>query len=113
MIGSYAFGHITVNGEGYTSDIIIYPDGHIEDSWWRKSGHRLCIDDIQELIRSEPEMIIAGTGSPGLMKPEKDLEELLSKKGITFKAMPSNEAMELYNKTYTEKKVGACFHLTC
>ena len=113
MIDDYSFGRVVIDNKEYTSDIIIYPDGRVQDSWWRKSGHSLCIDDIVDLIDSEPQLIIAGTGSPGLMKPEKELERVLVQKGIEFRAVPSNEAMKIYNKLYSEKKVGACFHLTC
>jgi len=113
MIDHYSFGHLNVNGQSYAKDLIIYPDGRIEDSWWRKSGHRLCADDIRDLIESAPDLIIAGTGSPGLMVPDEALEELLAEKGIAFTAVPSKKVMKLYNTVYTRKKVGACFHLTC
>jgi len=113
MIDEYTFGRISVNGKVYEKDIIIYPDGQVQDSWWRESGHKLCIDDIHDLIETDLEMIIAGTGSPGLMKAEEELIELLTKKGILFKALPSEEAMQLYNNLYMEKRIGACFHLTC
>ncbi len=53
-------------------------------------------------------MIIAGTGSPGLMKPEKELEETLEQRGITFHAVPSKEAMQLYNANADNMRVGAC-----
>ena len=108
MIDDYSFGHISIDGTEYTSDIIIYPDGRIQDAWWRKSGHRLCIDDIVDLINTNPQIIIAGTGSSGLMKPEK-----LTDKGIELKVVSSKEAVTLFNKLCNEKKVGACFHLTC
>ncbi|MDL1969074.1 MAG: hypothetical protein LWW97_11200 [Deltaproteobacteria bacterium] len=37
MIESYSFGSIVVDGRKFISDLIIYPDGRIEASWWRKS----------------------------------------------------------------------------
>lgn len=113
MIDDYSFGHITIEGRAYTSDIIIFPDGRIEDSWWRKNGHKLCIDDIVDLINTRPQIIIAGTGSPGLMKPDKNLTKELIDKEIEFKAMSSKEAVVMYNELYDKKRVGACFHLTC
>lgn len=114
LINHYSFGRIVVGDREFRSDIIIYPDGTIEDSWWRKSGHILCFDDIKKLIESLPQIIIAGTGSPGLLKPDKDLERELSLKGVEFIAVPSKEAAALYNKLITGgKKAGACFHLSC
>ena len=113
MIESFAFGFIVINGRKYTSDILIYPDGSIEDSWRRKSGHRLSTGDIDRLIKSEPEVIVAGTGVSGLMKPEKQLVKLLNQKGIKFISQPNKEAIEAYNNLLSKIRVGACFHLTC
>jgi hypothetical protein len=113
MIESYAFGSIVVDGRKFTSDIIIYPDGRIEASWWRKAGHRLASDDIGELIRSGLDVIIVGTGSSGLMKPEKELEKLLQQRGIEFISVLTRKAVKIYNDLSSKKNVGACFHLTC
>ena len=112
-ITDYAFGNMTVDGKSFNSDLIIYPDGRIQSSWWRKSGHVLASSDIAELIDSGPEVIVAGTGAYGIMKPETGLSELLSQNGIQFKAMPTAEAVKLFNELAGASKVGGCFHLTC
>ena len=108
-----SFGSIVINGKEYTSDLIIYPDGHVMDSWCRKTGHKLSIDDIGGLIESEPEVIIVGTGVSGLVRPEKELEKMLSEKDIGFIPAPNQKAIELYNELISKKRVGACFHLAC
>ena len=113
MIESYSFGSIVVDGRKFTSDLIIYPDGCIEVSWWRKAGHRLASDDIGKLIGSGPDVIIAGTGSSGLMKPEKELEKVLQQRGIEFISALTRKAVKIYNDLSSKKNVGACFHLTC
>ena len=113
MIDSYAFGSIAVDGKKFTSDLIIYPDGHIDAFWWRRAGHKLASNDIDELIKSKPEVIIVGTGSSGLMKPEKELEKLLQQKGIELISTLSRKAVKIYNDLSSKKLVGACFHLTC
>jgi len=113
VIEAYSFGNMVINGQRYGSDIIIYPDGRIQDSWWRETGHSLSMSDIADLVDAEPEIIIAGTGESGLMKPDVRLEGLLSEKGIEFRTLPSWQAMKLYNNICRERKVGACFHLFC
>ena len=113
MINSCSFGFMVIDGRNYNSDLIIYPDGRIVDSWHRKKGHRLSTDDIRELIETDPDVIIAGTGTSGLVVPEKELKKLLSEKGIQFIHAPNQEAIELYNDFSLKKRVGACFHLTC
>lgn len=112
-IDSCLFGSIVIDGEKYTSDLVIYPDGDIDDSWWRKSGHSLLSDDIGNLIKSKPDVIVAGTGFSGLMKPEKELEGLLREKGVKFISESNQKAMKIYNELSLKERVGACFHLTC
>jgi hypothetical protein len=112
-IDTFSFGFLVINGRKYTSDLIIYPEGRVVDSWWRKRGHRLSSDDIRQLIASDPDVIIAGKGVSGLMRAEPELEELLYRKGIEFVVAANEEAIELFNELSPKRKVGACFHLTC
>jgi hypothetical protein len=112
-IETSSFGLIVIDGRQYTSDLMIYPDGQVKDSWWRKSGHSVTIDDIGELVDSEPEVIVVGTGVNGLMKPVMELGEALSVRGIKLISLPNQEAIEVFNDLSSEKRVGACFHLTC
>ena len=46
-IDSYHFGQIMINGEKYSSDVIIFPD-RVQGEWWRKKGHELGLEDISE-----------------------------------------------------------------
>ena len=104
---------MVIDGRHYHADLIIYPDGRIETPWRRKAGHRLTSDDIRALIESGPEVIIAGTGVSGLVKPVTALEELLERRGITFLPAPNDNATKIFNDLVAKRKVGACFHLTC
>lgn len=112
-IDTLAFGSIVIDGREYTSDLTIYPDGRIVTDWKRKRGHRLSSDDINGLIVSHPEIIIAGTGIYGLVKPEKDLKKNLQDKEIVFFPARNKKAMELFNELSSKSRIGACFHLTC
>jgi hypothetical protein len=113
MIEGCSFGRMVIDGQTHTADLVIYPDGRVEGPWYRKSGHRLSKDDINELMESRPDVIIAGTGVNGLVRPDKGLGEFLSGKGIRFISAPNQEAMEVYNELSSRLRVGACFHLTC
>ena len=112
-IDGCSFGNLVINGKTYTDDLIIYPDGKIEGPWWRKRGHQLSIDDIQGLIDSAPEVIVAGTGINALVIPDKNLERKLLGLGIKLIASPNEKAMEIFNRLAPDKRVGAGFHLTC
>jgi len=113
MIDSTTFGTISIDGKTYNSDVIIYPDGRVTDSWWRASGHRLTRRDIQPIAASNPEVIVAGTGVYGRMIPDPDVAAALGEMGIEFLAAPNREALKLYNRHVKTRKTAGCFHLTC
>lgn len=113
MIESFSFGDMIIDGRRITSDLIIYPNGRIQDGWWRSRGHALIRNDIQALVDSEPEMIIVGMGVNGLMKPEPGLDKWIRKQGIDYMAGPNEKAVAWYNQQIGKSRVGACFHLTC
>ena len=113
MIDDTSFGSITISGKTYRSDLVLFPDGRVTDAWWRSAGHRLCLEDIEALVAAGPEVIVAGCGVSGMMKPEPGLANALAEKGIEFFAAPNAEAAKLFNRQCAHRKTGACFHLTC
>lgn len=112
MIDSYSFGRMVVNSQTFTSDIIIFPD-RINQSWWRKSGHRLCLEDMKEVFKAEPEVIVIGTGFYGLMKVEKEVKEKARSQEILFIVENTKKAVQKFNEFSSKKKTVAAFHLTC
>lgn len=114
MIESTAFGAMTIDGRTYTSDLFIFPDGRVQDGWWRQRGHVLTVGDILVLVDAAPDLIVAGTGTSGRMRPAPDVRLFLKEKGMDFIAEPNSRAVKIYNQKQAEGwKVGACFHLTC
>lgn len=113
MIEGYSFGSMVVDGTEYTSDLVIFPGGRVQPSWWREEGHGLSLDDLAELVAAEPEIIVAGTGASGLMVPDPALAGALKRKGIELRAAPTGEALRIFNDLSAERRVGGCFHLTC
>lgn len=113
IIESYSFGQMIIDGKNYTKDIIIYPDNSFLCPWWRQSGHRLELSDIEKLIGMKPDIIVAGTGANGLMRPSEELRKVLEEENIEFITLPTGKATEAYNEHARNKRTGACFHLTC
>ena len=113
MIESFSFGAMTIDSRQYTSDLIIYPDGRVQDGWWRVRGHSLSLADIADLVERKPNVVIAGTGVNGRMKPDMHLDAYLSEKGIEFLVGDNEVAVKWYNELKASGKVGACFHLSC
>jgi len=112
MIDDYSFGRITVDGKTHTSDVIIYPD-RVDAAWWRKQGHRLCVDDLQDAVAAEPETLVVGTGTYGLMRVPADVRDHLAELGVELKVAKTGEACQLYNQLAAQKKTIAALHLTC
>ena len=112
MIDSYSFGKITVNGQSYTADIIIYPE-KINASWWRKEGHSLCVDDIQDILDYQPDTFIVGQGKPGLMTIPPEVQKTIQDRGIELFFAPTKEAVREFNSVSSKKKTVAALHLTC
>jgi hypothetical protein len=112
-IDTFTFGRIVIDGRERRSDVVIYPDGRVQDSWWREEGHRLSLTDLAPVIESAPEILIAGTGCDGLLQPDGSLAGVLARRGIEFIAAPTDEAVQLYNDLAPRRKVAACLHLTC
>jgi hypothetical protein len=108
-----AFGSLVLDGRTYTSDLIIYPDGRVRDGWRRARGHRLSVEDIAGLVETAPDLIVAGTGVNGRVRPDPDLEERLTREGIRLHAWPNEKAATVFNERAGAERVGACFHLTC
>lgn len=112
MIDSYSFGNIAIDGKTYNQDVIIYPD-HVEGSWWRKEGHSLLIEDLQDVIKSNPDVLIVGTGNSGLMKVPSHTKDHLEALGMKLIAQPTEQACRSYNGICKSQKVIAALHLTC
>jgi len=112
MIDSYDFGEVVINGKRYTLDVIIYPD-RVKSDWWRKEGHQLCIDDLEDALDQKPDVIVVGTGNPGLMRVLPETEKLIQAKKIKLIVQPTKEACKTYNRLSSSQKVIAMLHLTC
>jgi hypothetical protein len=112
MIDNYSFGSITIKGKTYSSDVIIYPE-RVNDSWWRKEGHNLSIEDIQEILDFHPEALIIGTGNPGLMKVPGRVADEITSKGIELHVSGTGKAVLKFNELCTRKRTVAALHLTC
>lgn len=112
MIESYNFGSITIDGQTYTSDVIIFPD-HVNSSWWRKDGHSLVPEDLKGIMDADPEVLIIGCGKSGVLTVPQGTKEYIESQGIELIAKKTDEACKEYNRLANEKRVVAGLHLTC
>ena len=112
IIDSYKFGKIVIDGKTYNSDLIIYPD-KIKTNWWRKVGHQLIYEDIQEILVEKPEILIVGTGAFGLMVVLDETKKIVKENNIELIVQKTERACKTYNSMPKDKKVVLALHLTC
>lgn len=112
-IDTYRFGYIEVDGRGYTTDLILGPDG-VMDGWWRKTGHSLFPGDLAMALEMEPRILIIGTGHDGRMQVPEETREFLENEGIEVQAAETARAVKLFNALQERGvRVVAALHLTC
>jgi len=112
-IEEYEFGRIRINSQEYRNDVIVFPD-RVSPEWWRKEGHSLAMEDLAEVVRYGPDLLIVGRGAYGVMRISEETREALREKRIELIDDITGQAVQLFNKRIEkgEKAVGA-FHLTC
>jgi hypothetical protein len=116
-IDSFNFGFIVVDEKQYSSDIVILPDGTVKErnpGKGRLGSHTIARSEIEALTRSQPEVILIGTGVQNMARLAHDAEFYLTKPDLDVTVLPSNEVVKKYNKLVEDgEKVAALIHVTC
>jgi hypothetical protein len=110
-IEGYRFGHLVVEGEEQTRDVIVLPDRVLTD-WWRAEGHRLVLADLDDVIAELPERLLVGTGAYGQMRPDAEAVDALSQRGVEVEVLPTADAVRRYGEL-DPRRTAAALHLTC
>lgn len=112
-ISDYGFGSITVDGETCNSDVIITPE-KVVDGWWRKQGHSLAVDDLDEIVNAKPDLLIIGTGYHGRMQVPDETRTFLEAHGIEIRQATTRDAVTEFNELQKKyARIVAALHLTC
>jgi hypothetical protein len=111
MIEDYKFGSITIDGENYNHDVIVYKNQVKE--WWRDQGHNVAIEDLAK-VPEGIEIFVMGNGHSSRCAFPDETKKFLESKGIEVIVQKTGEAYKTYNKLIEQgKNVAAGFHLTC
>jgi hypothetical protein len=110
-IEGYRFGHVVVDGEEQTRDVIVLPERVLTD-WWRADGHRLVLADLDDVVEELPEHLVVGTGAYGQMRPDSEALNELRRRGVEVEALPTDEAVRRYGEL-DPRRTAAALHLTC
>ncbi len=113
MIDHYATGKMTIEGKTHHNDLKII-NGKVKGNWWRKEGHRLRLEDIEDILSAKPSILVIGMGYAGHMKIPSSLKRELEQKNIRLYAENTNDAVKMFNHLFSQNKaVAGAFHLTC
>jgi hypothetical protein len=114
MIESYVSGcSMRVAGKTYTTDLKIIGDT-VKDNWWRREGHRLSSDDIVDILKSGPDVLVIGTGYAGNLDIPANLRRDMDERGVRLVTGRTEEAVDLFNRHRAQNEnVAGAFHLTC
>jgi hypothetical protein len=110
----YSFGHVRVDGVEHTKDVIVLPD-RVVGNWWRRNGHSLVMEDLDEVLEELPGRLVVGCGADGRLEPDPGVADALARRGVQMEALPTAEAVERYSELETANPaaVAAALHLTC
>ncbi|MCG6974077.1 MAG: Mth938-like domain-containing protein [Desulfobacterales bacterium] len=113
MIEKYSSGRIIVNDITYHQDLKII-QGQVADNWWRKTGHRVDVDDMKDVLDASPDIIVIGTGYAENMRLSEDLVSEIRQRDIALIAENTGKAVRIFNDLFSKgKNVSGAFHLTC
>jgi hypothetical protein len=110
-IEGYSFGRVLVDGEEHTKDVIVLPH-RVVGGWWRRDGHALVLEDLEEVVDELPERLIVGTGAYGRMRPDPEALEQLRAREIEVESLPTPDAVERFGEL-DPASTAAALHLTC
>jgi hypothetical protein len=110
-IDGYGFGRVTIDGREETRDVIVLPE-RVVRGWWRKEGHGLVLEDLDDVLDELPERLLVGTGAHGQLRPDPDALEALRGRGVEVEVLPTPDAVVRYAQL-DSRKTAAALHLTC
>ena len=110
-IEGYGFGHVTIDGEELTQDVIILP-GRLVRNWRRKDGHGLALEDLADVLDELPEHLIVGIGAAEQLRPGAHALRRLRELGIRVELLPTDQAVRRFGES-NPAGTAAALHLTC
>ena len=112
-IQSYRFGYIEIDGNVYRNDVKLIGNKVVPD-WWRSRGHLVELKDVKDLLGSDAQICIFGTGAYGAMRVSEAVKSAFESLGVKVLVEKTESACNSYNQLTKEgKKVVAGFHLSC
>jgi len=110
-IRDYRFGRVLVDRQQETRDLIVLPD-RVVRNWWRRDGHALVLEDLEDVLEELPDRLIVGMGASSQMRPDAATLERLSERGVEVECLPTDRAVIRFGEL-DPARTAAALHLTC
>lgn len=105
------FGRVTVGKKAFHHDVYVDPDGNLAP---REGGHRVSADEIRTILKSNPEVIVIGTGQFGCVKLLEEAARVAEAHGVKVVKERTPVAIKKFNELVDEgKRIAAIVHVTC
>lgn len=91
--------------------MIVLPS-RVVANWWRREGHSLVLDDLDDVIAELPGTLIVGCGASSQMRPAPKTLQALRDRGIEVEVLSTPEAVRRFAECDPEQPAAA-LHLTC
>ena len=107
------FGWVETDAGRFEHDILVFPDGRIENRYDKLTGsnHRLDPAEAATALDGTHADFVFGTGQYGTAVVAEETEQLLAGLEVRLHALPTPEAAGVYNRL-SNPKCGV-FHVTC
>ena len=108
-IQEYKLGAFIIDGKQFIGSIKIIENNKVR--YWERETQILDLKDIDELLRSNPEYLVVGTGAGGLLKIPDNIRQAVVLKGISLVVGKTQEAIKRFNElSLSKKKVVGIFN---
>jgi hypothetical protein len=111
------FGSITIEGITYRHDVIIRPDGQVEE---RKkelskaiygSSHTISLEEARHIHTRGGALLIIGAGKFGRVRLSQEAAAYFIQEGCEVRLFPTSQAIRIWNES--EGQAIGLFHVSC
>ncbi len=116
-IENFKFGSIIIDGDMYTFDVIIRPDGRVKKRKKKLSkatygtSHTISLEEARHIYKEEAPILIVGSGKFDRVRLSEEAEAFFNSKGCNVEILPTPKAVRMWNET-VGPAIGL-FHITC
>ena len=108
-IEKFSFGSVVINGREFKQDVFVTNDT-VEE---KESSHTTTKDDIDRALLHEPDYIIIGRGSSGMVEVPDEIRDMVERNRVNLIDGRTGDAIKDFNRLKAKSKVVGIFHLTC